>query len=161
MLFRSVSQSRYHGGGIQKNVWYDTADYETTVRFGYNILGRYPFPAVAGRYALNISGTAGTFIPAGTSWQSANGYVYLIDGTYTLTGTDDVITIFCTQGGTQYELSDGDVLSVTAPLLGLNTNGTVAYTLLSPVDSETLTDYKQAITDKIQLKPASWSAALS
>ncbi len=61
-------------GSLQKNIFVDTADPEATggtlERFGRVKLGRNPFPATAGSYVVEVTGTVGAVILAGTTFRS-------------------------------------------------------------------------------------------
>ncbi|MCK4521555.1 MAG: hypothetical protein KAU20_03195, partial [Nanoarchaeota archaeon] len=61
-------------GDVQKNIFVDLADPAaqggTLERFGLVKLGRLPFPAIAGIYTIQLTGTLGATIPASSTFKS-------------------------------------------------------------------------------------------
>ena len=149
---------------MQKNIWVDTCDYETLVRYGVIILGRYPFAPVAAQYTISVTGTAGAVIPVSTTFKSDDssqspGQLYVLNGAaYTMTGSGDIITINAVQGGIGYALAIGDTLTLTAPIPNVNQVGTVVAEVTQPTDVEDYEEYRIKVIDKIKLQPGGWSA---
>ena len=154
-------------GDLQKNILPDTAGPEaaggTLERWGRVFLNRKPFPATQGVYTATVSGEAMAVIPASTTFKSDDdslspGYLYILDNAYTMTGSDDVITLRALTAGLEAELEAGNTLTATAPILNVNSQATVATITTSPVDAESLTDYRIKLLTAIRLKSGSWSA---
>lgn len=154
-------------GDLQKNILPDTASPEdgggTLERWGRVFLNRNPFPATQGVYVAVVSGEAGAIIPASTTFRSNDdslspGYLYILDNAYTMTGSDDEITLRSLTAGTVAELAISNTLTATAPLLNVNSQATIDTITTSPVNEESLTDYRRKILDAIRLKSGSWSA---
>lgn len=154
-------------GDLQKNILPDTAGPEaaggTLERWGRVFLNRNPFPATQGVYTAVVSGDAGAVIPASTTFKSDDdslspGYLYILDNAYTMTGSDDVITLRCLTAGLEALLAIGDTLTATAPILNVNSQATIDTITTTPVDAESLTDYRRKLLDAIRLKSGSWSA---
>ena len=149
---------------VQANIWVDTCDDTTLLRFGYIILARYPYQAIQGQYSCFITGTSGTVIPAGTVWKADDtsaspGQLYTNDSPYTIPSlSTPVIVLRALTGGTIAQLAIGDTLTVTAPIVGLNNTATVHIETVTPIDGELLSDYRTKVIEKIQLIPGSWSA---
>lgn len=150
-------------GQVYNNIWVDTCDADTLRRFARIILGRDLLQATTGRYTLSVSGTAGAVIPATTVYKSNDnaqspGVLYQIEAAYTLTGTDDTITVVGLTGGSATQLATGNQLSLTAPVPNVNKVATVTSELRTPVDAETIEQLRIKVIEKIQLVPGSWNA---
>lgn len=150
-------------GLLQKNIWVDTCDYDTLVRFGVIILQRYPFPATMGLYTVSVTGTAGSVIEASTTFRADDtainaGAIYLLVNAYTLTGTGDTIQLTGTLGGDNQRLFVGDTLTCTQPLIDIEPIVTVTGEDTTPVDAEDIEQYRAKVIEKIQLPAGSWNA---
>ena len=148
-------------GVVQKNVFADTADSElyggTLERFGRIKLGRNPFAATQGEYTVQVVGTNGAVIPASTTFKSDDnstnpGKLFVLDVQYTLSGSQ-IITLRSLEAGVDARLSIGDTLTVTAPLVDVNSQVTVLTEVTAPVEAETLEDYRRKIIDSFRLEP--------
>lgn len=153
--------------GVQKNVWYTTADSEksggTLEEFGRSILDRDPFQAGAGEYTASVTGSVGATIDAVTTFLSDDasdhpGMMFQITGAYTLAGSD-VINIVALKGGTASRLSAGDTLTATAPIANVNSVITILSEVTAPTDAETIEEYRAKIDTKVKTEPGSWNAA--
>ena len=154
--------------GVQKNIFVDTADSEnrggTLERFGRVKLGRSPFPATAGVYVLDVTGTASALISASTTFKSNDGNtsagkLYILDTAYTLTGSGDQITVRALEAGTASDLAVGDVLTATAPILNVEREFVVDSISTNPVDSEDLETYRAKTIEAFQLEPQGGAAS--
>jgi uncharacterized phage protein gp47/JayE len=151
-------------GMIQQNIWVDTCDYETLLRYGNTILKRLPFAAVAGEYTVTISGVSGAIIPAGTTFLSNDSstspsQLFLVTSTYTFSSGTGTFNIIATLGGEDSALVVGDTLTITAPVVNVGSTATVTVVVTNAEDAETEIVYRQKVIDKIQLDGNSWSAA--
>jgi uncharacterized phage protein gp47/JayE len=149
-------------GNVQKNIWFDTADPEsmggTLERFGRIYLLRNPYPATQGQYTVAVTGDAGAVIEAQTTFLSDIGslspnLLYVLDTTYTLTGTDDSITLRALTAGTKASLLEGNTLTATKPLANISQGVTVTAVTVNPIDAETVEQYRAAIGLHVQLAP--------
>ena len=151
-------------GQIQANIWVDTCDDATLLRFGFVILARYPYPAVQAKYNIQVTTTViGSHIPAGTVFKSDDSstnpsMLYVLDTNHTMAGYTDYIVVRAMVGGTGSQLAIGDTMTLTAPLTNIGNSASVLSEAVTPVDAETLTDYRAKVIQKIQLIPGSWSA---
>jgi len=152
----------YFLSDVQNNVFPDTADSEsvggTLERQGRIYLGRNPFPASSGVFNLSVTGNAGAVIRSGLTFKSNDdsrnpGQLYVTDTEYTLTGTDDIIEARSLGGGADFVLNNGDNLTITEPVLGINQTVTVDETTTQPTAAEDLEVYRQLVIDAIQLEP--------
>lgn len=146
---------------IQKNIFADLADPESTggtlERFGRIKLGRDPFPATAGQYTIEIVGTAGASIPAQTTFLSDDdssnpGQLFILDSGYVLTGTGDSFTVRALVAGTESQLSVGDTLTPTIPLVNITIPGEVTVEVVEPLDAETIEDYRSKVLQAYRLE---------
>jgi len=88
----------------QQNIWVDTCDEPTLIRFGLIKLNRQPFPPVAGQYEITVTGINGAVIPAQTVFKSDDsalnpGILYILDSQFTMVGTSDTIIVRSLTGG--------------------------------------------------------------
>ncbi len=151
-------------GQVQNNVWPDTCDYPMLIRFGKDILARYPFAATQGQYTCTVTGTMGATVPGSSVFQSSNtsespGQRYqIVGGAYVLPGTTGTITIQALTGGLVAALNIGDTLNGQSPILNVGAVITVTAVTVAPIDAETEALYRQNVLEKIQLTPGSWSS---
>jgi uncharacterized phage protein gp47/JayE len=163
-LAAALSAEYKIAGQVQADVWPDTCDDDTLLRFGFIILGRYPYAAIQGQYAVTVTGTSGTTVPVGTVWVANNnsacaGQLFTNDSAYTLSGTSGSMTIRAMVGGTAARFAIGDTCNLTAPIINIGTTATVTAETVTPVDAETLPAYRSKILEKIQAPSGSWNAA--
>src|SRR5688572_3872346 len=155
-------------GGVQKNIFVDTADPEnsggTLERFGRIKLGRNPFPAQAGQYTIEVTGSVGATIPASSTFKSNDdalspGKLYVLDLAYTLIATTDTITVRALQAGTDSRLEVGDQLTATAPIPNANSLAQVTAESVTPLDAETTEEYRHKVVEAYQLEPQGGAAS--
>lgn len=148
-------------GNVQKNIFVDTADPEsqggTLERFGRVKLGRNPFAAVAGQYTLQVTGTIGGIIKAGTVFKSDDsslhpGMLYILDGAYTLVATTDSITVRALTAGVASKLNPADTLTATAPIALVNSAAQVLTETIQPLDAENIEAYRLAAMNSYKLE---------
>jgi len=158
----------YAIGGLQKNIFADTADPEasggTLERFGRVKLGRNPFPAQAGQYIVSVTGSAGAIIPASTTFKSnddsANPQkLFVLDIEYELTGAADEITLRALEAGSDSKLEDGDQLTATSPIPNVTKIVTVTDEPVAPVNAESTEEYRRKTVEAYQLEPEGGAAS--
>ena len=150
-------------GDVQKNIWIDTCDYPTLLRYGKVILGRLPFAATPGQYTATATGTVAATIPGTTVYKADDtaenpGVLYQISAPFVMPGSAGTITINALAGGLASQLQVGDTLTAQAPIALVNSVITILAEVVTPIDAEGLEDYRTKCIEKIQLQPGSWSA---
>jgi len=152
---------------IQKNIFVDTAESETIggtlERFGRVKLNRNPFPATAGQYTLQVTGTIGAVISAQTTFKSDDtsqnpGNLFILDAAYTLVATTDTITVRSLSTGIETKLAVGDTLTATAPIALVNKLAEVTAEIVEPSAAETIEDYRTKALDAYRLEPQGGAA---
>lgn len=147
---------------IQNNIFPDTADIEanggTLERLGRIYLNRNPRPATSGIFKLSLTGTAGAVLRNSLTFKSNENsknpnQLYILDAEYTLTGTDDEIEVRSLGGGVDFDLDVDDQVTITEPVIGVNSTLTVLEVIEQPLASEDIEVYRQNILDAIQLEP--------
>lgn len=143
---------------IQRNLYPQTADPNSEggmlEDLGMLYLGRLPKPATASILELRVNGVAGATLRTNLTFKSdINNVVYILDSEYILSGSNDVITVRSIDVGTNTILSANSELTITEPVQGVNSTVTVKDTITPAVSAETIEQYRQAITDAIQLEP--------
>lgn len=158
-----LKQAYLTAAKVQKNVFPDLADPEiqggTLERFGRARLGRDRFPASQGEYILDVTGEVGGTIQEGQTYKSNNGYIYRNQSTYVITGTSDTITVTALTAGTVATLEVGEILSATSPILNVNSEATVNQESVSPIDEETIEDYRDVILQSFRIEAQGGSSA--
>jgi len=149
-------------GDIQDNCFPDKASTElnggTLERQGRIYLNRNPFPDSIGVFKLSVTGVAGSVLRSDLTFKSNDdalnaGQVYVLDTEYTLTGTADEIEVRSIGAGVLYNLSVGNNLTITEPVIGVDKTVTVSEVVTQPTAGETEELYRQAILNAIQLEP--------
>lgn len=155
-------------GNLQKNIWADTAESVsvggTLERFGYTKLQRYPFPATQGYYVCQVTGTTSAVIPALTTFKSDDtstspGFLFILDNAYTMPSTTGSITLRALTAGTTSVLKVADTLTATQPILNVNSVATVTSITTSPVDAETLEQYRAKVIEAYRISPQGGAVA--
>jgi len=145
----------------QKNIFVDTADPEasggTLERFGRVKLGRNPFPAKAGQYDVEVTGSIGAIIPASTTFKSNDdslnpGKLFVLDNEFTLTATTDSINVRALEAGLDSKLSISDILTSTSPIINVNKVVTVTAETVQPLSEEDIELYRQRALDSYRLE---------
>lgn len=154
-------------GSVQKNIFVDSADPEsqggTLERFGRVKLGRGRFPAVAGQYSVEVTGTSGTTIPGQTVFKSDDnalspGKLFVLDLSYTMTSSTDTITLRALDAGDVSALNVGDTLTLTAPISGIDNAAEVLSITVEPQEEETIEEYRAKAIAAYQLEPQGGAA---
>lgn len=149
-------------GDIQDNGFPDKASSEinggTLERQGRIYLNRNPFPDSIGVFKFSVTGVAGSVLRSDLTFKSNDdalnaGQVYVLDAEYILTGTADVIEVRSIGAGVTYNLSVGNNLTITEPVIGVDKTVTVTEIVTQPTAGETEELYRQAILNAIQLEP--------
>jgi len=149
-------------GNVQRQVLPDLADPEaiggTLERHGELRLGRKPFPAKSASYTATVTGINASVIPASRTWKSddtsaAPGYLYIIDNSFTLSGTSGTITIRALTPGAISRLVAGNTLTITSPLPGINPTITILAETIAPKAAETIEEYRQKVIQSYRLEP--------
>jgi uncharacterized phage protein gp47/JayE len=154
-------------GKVQKNIFVDTADPVaqggTLERWGFIKLGRYPFKATQGKYEIQVSGTLGTVIPAGTTFKSDDdslnaGYLFVVDSTYTL-ASPLTLEVRALTAGLESQLQVNDTMTVTAPIAGLDSQATVTNENTEPQAAEDIEEYRRKAIEAFRLLPQGGAGA--
>jgi uncharacterized phage protein gp47/JayE len=153
---------------VQKNVWIDTADSVanggTLERIGFVKLGRYPNPAIQGKYICTVNAEDGAIIQGGTQFLSNDSALnpsklFILDQTYTCNGYLDEIELRALEAGDGSALSIGDTLTSIIPIALVDSIVTVALESVQPEASEDLEDYRRKAIDSFRLLPQGGSPA--
>lgn len=149
---------------VQKNIFADSADRDTLIRFGLVKLNRTPFPATQGQYTCTVTGTNGSTIPAQTTFKanddsSAPGKLYILDTAYTLSGSSGSITLRALEAGSDSRLSVTDQLTSTSPINGVDSSATVTAESVTSTDAEDIEDYRAKVLEAYRLEPQGGAAS--
>lgn len=153
---------------LQKNIFVDTADPEasggTLERFGRIKLNRNPFPATAGQYEIQVTGTIGAVIASGTTFKSdddsANpGKLFILDTPFTLATNPDTCNVRALEAGLDSQLNIGDTLTATIPIANVDKSAEVISEVVEPLSAEDIEAYRDNIEQAFRLEPNGGSAA--
>ena len=145
----------------QKNIFVDTADKEssggTLERYGRVKLGRNPFPAKAGQYTVEVTGSIGAVIDASTTFKSNDeslnsGKLFVLDSDHILIATTDSITLRALESGLDSKLIVNDKLSSTSPIANVDKVATVTAETIEPLSEEDIELYRQRSLDAYRLE---------
>ena len=146
-----------YGGWNYKQIFPQTADIDALNL----IAGQYDLtriPAVSAILTATATGENGTIIPSGTIWifgelaYSQTAAVEIALGTAT-------ITVECLTDGDSGNRDNGDELSLSSPISGVDGIATVASTVTSGEDQEDIDDFRTRIMERIQRQPQGGSTA--
>jgi uncharacterized phage protein gp47/JayE len=151
----------------QRNLYPDTADtFEnggSLNRLGSIYLNRDIRPATSAIYRVNVTGVEDSVLRSGLTFKSNEdsenaGKLYILENEYTLTGTNDIITIRSIGGGLDYLQDNGNNLTITEPVIGVDKtvvinkpSGGAIFT--DPLAAETTQEFRNSILNAIQLEP--------
>ena len=147
-------------GRIEKNIFPDTADPEalggSLERFGRVKLGRNPFPAVAGVYIAQVTGSLGAIIPASTTFKSNDdslnpNKLFVLDSQFVLDGVN-LITIRALEIGIGSKLNETDQLTATGPISLVDSIIEINSISIEPKSAENIEEYRAKIIEAYQLE---------
>jgi uncharacterized phage protein gp47/JayE len=151
----------------QRNLYPDTADtFEnggSLNRLGRIYLNREIRPSTSAIYRVDVVGVEDSVLRSGLTFKSNidsenPNKLYILENEYTLTGTDDIITVRSIGGGLDYFQDNGNNLTITEPVIGvdktvvINKDGAGSL-FQDPVDAETTQEFRNAVLNAIQLEP--------
>lgn len=140
----------------------DQASDDAVARFG-NVYGVPRRPGVAAQHTVTVTGTpsATIAIPPGAALSWTDGTLYdPTSASVTLSGGGSgTITVESTTVGATTTRDTGDVLTWQSAPSGLNPTGTVASTVTTGADVESIGDWAQRIIGRLQERPASGNRA--
>ena len=146
---------------VQKNIAPDTADSEsiggTLERFGRIKLGRDPFPATSSKYTVNVTGSIGAVVSAGTTFKSDDdslspSKLFVLDVEKTLASETDSMQLRSLETGLETRLNVSNTLTSTSPIANVEKQVSVLLEDQIPLDSEDQEEYRQKIIDAYQLE---------
>jgi uncharacterized phage protein gp47/JayE len=143
---------------VQKNIFADTCDESTLLRFGRVKLNRDPYPATAGGYVFNITGNAGGVVAKGQTFKSNFGYVYENKAEYILSSTTGQINIVALTTGIEPLLSIDDELQATSPIANVESIAVVDSVTIPPIAAETISEYREKVLISFQAEPQGGAA---
>lgn len=142
-------------GQLQQNVWPDSSDEQTLLRFGQVILQRKPFSATPAIYKCEVTGGSGEIIPANTVFRSDDdslnpAILYKTTADYTMPSTTGEIEVTCMISGTDGKQSIGDTMTITSPLPLINGSIEITEEVESPLAAESIEDYREKVLQRMQ-----------
>lgn len=142
----------------QKNIFVDTCDEETLIRFGVIKINRQPFGAIAGQYTVTVTGQIGQVLPAQTTIFKSDdsslnpGILYMLDTAHTMLTTSDSIVVRSLTAGIESKMQIGDTMTATAPIPLVNSVVTVTAETVQPLAAETINAYRALVLQAFRLE---------
>ena len=142
---------------VLKNIFVDTSDEETLLRFGQVKLGRLPFQATQGLYTVSVLGDVAAVVPAGTVFKANDdsaspGKFFILDVQKTIATMPDSMQLRALTAGPDSRLSVSDQLTSTSPLLNIDDIVVVAVEDEIPLNAENIEDYRQTVINAFRLE---------
>lgn len=140
----------------------DTAEDEYLLRWASIWLpgGRKPATFATGPLAVQVTGTPGSVMPQGTSFQRSDGVVFTTTSELILGGTTAPVSVIAQVSGAAANTAPGVELGLLQPVLGFaSTAVVVAPAIQGGVDQETDQALQARIIRRIQQPPQGGSAA--
>lgn len=114
-------------------------------------LGRLPYVATFGKYAITVTGTG--ILKRGTILTiQATNENYIIDNDADI-NTAGLINVTSTSKGTPAALNTNDTLQFTQAYTGIDMIATVKSVLFAPLDDEPIPEYRRKILDTLKIIP--------
>lgn len=118
---------------------------------------RYNVPrsaAVSAVLTLTAGGSPdGTSIPAGTLWSTTSGLIYQQSAAAVIAGGVATVTVSCLTAGATGNQANGTILSLVSPVSGINNSATVASTVTSGIDRESVASWRSQVMSRIAYRP--------
>lgn len=147
---------------IQDNLFPDTADIFQNGgqlnRIGEIYLNRQPLPATNGIYIAKVTGELNSKLRNSLTFKSNDdsrhpGKLFILENDYYLNGLNDFIEIRSLESGINSMLEIGNELTITEPVIGVDSTILITDIVKLPIESETIDSYRKKIIDAIQLEP--------
>lgn len=142
---------------IQRNLYPDTADPESEggqlERLGLLYLGRLPYNATPTKLRLRVKGKSGSTLRDNLTFKDNNSnLLFILDNKYILNGTNDLIEVRSLENGSETVLQVGSELTITEPVIGVDSIVVVSEIIEKAVNSESESEYRRAVLDSMQLE---------
>jgi len=143
----------YLYGYVMRQIFPDTASEQNFWRWA-RIFGIEKKAAVYWKGTYEFTGTDTTAIPAGTTLQRSDDETYTTDADAAISGTTIEVNITAVTPGATQNCDDGQVLSLTSPIAGIDTDGEVTDTTQTGTDLETKEEGYPRLELQIQQPPS-------
>jgi uncharacterized phage protein gp47/JayE len=144
---------------VSRQLFADTAEAEFLERIG----GLFGVPRNSPAFAagvVNVSGTDGTLIPAGTVLVRSDGVKYETEIDVTVASGSVTLDVLSISAGASGNCAGGTVLSFESPIAGVSSTGTVAVAGISlGADKEDIEDYRTRVMERMRSPPHGGAAA--
>ena len=147
---------------VQDNLFPDTADTFQNGgqlnRMGEIYLNRQPLPATNGIYIAKVTGELNSKLRNSLTFKSNDdsrhpGKLFILENDYYLNRLNDFIEIRSLESGINSMLEIGNELTITEPVIGVDSTILITDIVKLPIESETIDSYRKKIIDAIQLEP--------
>lgn len=146
------------GRWVLKQIFPQTADEKYLLKIGdrYDVIRT---PAVRAKLTATATGEEGTEIPAATLWIGKNnGLTYSQTEYAEIDSGSATVTVECLTAGADGNLENGETLQLASPIVGLDTEATVASAVTTGVDREDIEDYRSRVIQRMKNQPQGGAA---
>jgi len=152
---------------VQRNVLPDYAEPVasggTLERHGRIKLNRGPFPAIPSKYEVDVIGTVGATVPAGTVFIADDDSLspekrWVLDQDFTLQTSPDTMELRALEAGLDSQLQNGDTLTSSTPITNVDDQVVVTNESQEPKSAETFEQYRQVVIDAYRYSPQGGAA---
>ena len=138
---------------IAKQVIPTTSDEAQLLRWG-QVFGVERNAASKAERVATMTGSNGTVIPDGTTFQLADGTEFVSTADATASGGTASVSLEAVLAGTDANADTGATISLSGPIAGIDTDGTIAASgQVDGADEEDIEDYRARLLEHIQSPP--------
>lgn len=141
-----------------KQFFADTADEFYLIRTG-KMFGVFPKEATFAEIEIEVTGTNGTPLPDTAFFQRTDGALYKVKDEVTISGGTALATIVAQTAGSDFNLDNGDLVSLSSPIAGINSSAEVQATLIEGENAELIEDYRVRVLERMRNPPAGGTVA--
>ena len=159
--------SRVLGGGFHllygfldwasKQPFPDSADEENLLRLA-SIWGVLRKEATYSELTVTFTGSNGVTIPEGSEMQRSDGVLFVVNADVTISGGTATASVTSVDPGDATNTDVGTALTLTSPIAGVTSQGTVASFVSEAEDEETVEALRARLIDRIQNPPQGGAA---
>lgn len=142
---------------ISKQIFPDQAEFIYLERWAaiYSILRK---AATQANLTIAGTGTNGSVIPIGTSFQRSDNEIYLTDSEVTIAAGVFSVNITSSNSGIDLNMIDSTTVSLTSPIAGVDTDSLVTATVIEAENLETDASLRTRVLDRIRFPPSGGTA---
>lgn len=144
--------------GINNKFFPDTGDEATVIRWG-SIYGLPRNEATFAQLTIDLTGTIGGTVVAGTIFVRSDGQEYTLDEEVVVPASSTAQgTITASDAGAIGNMDIGDTVSLQSAVSGVESSASVVATVTEGDDEELLSDYRTRVLERLRFPPSGGTA---